>query len=298
MTATPVLLALTSAVGYGTGDFLGGQGSRRTSPAQLSLIVQCTGLLVATAAVLITVHGRPPAHVIAWGALCGVGSALGNQALYRGLATGAMNVVAPLSAVLTAALPALVGLAGGEQLGLPGWAGLIIAAPAIALISTAPAHEPSGRPEATTNPRSRPVGLGVGWGLLAGCGFGLLFIGLDKAGTGSGAWPLLLDQTVAVILVGLVHTATHRQLTTTTHRASWSDALRWGVPAGLCGAAGNIFFFLATGSGLLTVVAVLSALYPAITVILAAVVLHEKAGASQLAGLILAALAVALITTA
>ena len=297
MTATPVVLALTSAVGYGTGDFLGGQGSRRTSPAQLSLIVQSTGLLVALVAVAITTHGAPPPRVIEWGVLCGVGSAMGNQALYRGLASGSMNVVAPLSAVLTAALPALVGLAGGDRLRLTGWAGLLIAAPAIALISRSPANEPATTPQSPGTARHAPtVRLGVGWGLLAGCGFGLLFVGLDKAGTSSGAWPLLLDQIVAVILVGAIHGVLGRR-TTTIHQAPWSQALPWGLTSGVCGAAGNIFFFLATANGPLTVVAVLSALYPAITVILATVLLHERAGPQQIAGLLTAALAVALITS-
>ncbi|HEY0226745.1 MAG TPA: hypothetical protein VGC05_10195, partial [Mycobacterium sp.] len=218
MTTTPVVLALASAIGYGTGDFLGGEGSRRTSPAQLSLLVQCTGLLVAVSAVAVTAHGLPPTRVVAWGALSGIGSALGNQALYRGLASGAMNVVAPLSAVFTAVLPAAVGIAAGERLPLTGWAGLGAALPAIALVSLSPTQTPSDPAgDESTGPqtarvRRRTENLvrdGVGWGLLAGCGFGLLFVSLDKAGTGSGAWPLLLDQIVAVILVGLVHTYTH-----------------------------------------------------------------------------------------
>jgi drug/metabolite transporter (DMT)-like permease len=296
MTATPVLFALTSALCYGTGDFLGGEGSRRSSPAQMSLIVQSTGLVVAVIAVAITAHGSPPAAVIEWGALSGVGSAIGNQALYRGLASGAMNVVAPLSAVLTAVLPAVVGLAGGDRLGLTGWAGLIIALPAIELVSLSPAQPASGHPG---QPRARRrVRLGVGWGLLAGCGFGLLFVGLDQAGTTSGAWPLLSDQIVAILLVGTVTTFLRRRARANTgHSTPWSGALVWGLASGLGGAGGNIFFFAATGTGSLTVVAVLSALYPAITVLLAAIVLHERTGRIQLVGLIICVAAVALISS-
>jgi uncharacterized membrane protein len=170
MTATPVLLALSSALCYGTGDFVGGEGSRRFSPAQMSLLVQSTGLVAAVIAVAITAHGSPTAAVIEWGALSGVGSATGNQALYRGLASGAMNVVAPLSAVLTVVLPAIVGLAGGDRLSLAGWAGLIIAVPAIGLVSLSPTQS-SSDDHAQTHIRST-VQSGVGWGLLAGCGFG------------------------------------------------------------------------------------------------------------------------------
>ena len=114
----------------------------------MSLLVQGTGLAAAAIAVAITAHGLPPPAVIEWGALAGVGSAIGNQALYRGLASGAMNVVAPLSAVLTAALPAIVGLAGGDRLGLAGWAGLVIAIPAIGLVSLSPTPPSSEHPNA------------------------------------------------------------------------------------------------------------------------------------------------------
>jgi drug/metabolite transporter (DMT)-like permease len=296
MTAVPVVLALSSALYYGTGDFLGGEGSRRSSPAQMSVLVQGTGLVAAVIAVAITAHGSPPAAVMKWGALAGVGSAIGNQALYRGLASGAMNVVAPLSAVLTAVLPAIVGLAGGDRLSLAGWAGLVIAIPAIGLVSLSPS-EPSSNHLARASAQSA-VRSGVGWGLLAGCGFGLLFVGLDKAGTSSGAWPLLSDQIVAFLLVGTVTTYLRRRARANAHQSTpWSRALIWGLASGLGGAGGNICFFAATGAGSLTVVAVLSALYPAITVLLAAVVLHERTGRIQLIGLVISAAAVALISS-
>jgi drug/metabolite transporter (DMT)-like permease len=294
MTAAPVVLALSSAVCYGTGDFLGGEGSRRSSPAQMSLLVQSTGLMAAMIAVALTAHGAPPARVIEWGALAGVGSAIGNQALYRGLSTGAMNVVAPLSAVLTAALPAVVGLAGGDRLSLAGWAGLIIAVPAIVLVSLS-----STSPTADQTEGRRPIRLGVGWGLLAGCGFGLLFVGLDKAGTTSGAWPLLADQIIAILLVAAVTTQLRRRARSKSRLGPpWSVAVPWGLASGLGGAGGNIFFFAATGKGSLTIVAVLSALYPATTVLLAAIVLHERTSRIQLVGLIICAAAVALISSA
>jgi uncharacterized membrane protein len=252
--------------------------------------------VAAVTAVAITAHGSPPTAVIEWGALSGVGSAIGNQALYRGLASGAMNVVAPLSAVLTAVLPAIVGLASGDRLSLAGWAGLVLAVPAIGLVSLSPGQSSSDHPaKARTASRVR---FGVGWGLLAGCGFGLLFVGLDKAGTTSGAWPLVSGQIVAVLLVGSVTTYLRRRSPSSTRQSTpWSVALVWGVTSGLGGAGGNIFFFAATGAGSLTVVAVLSALYPAITVLLAAIVLHERASRIQLIGLLICAVSVALITS-
>ena len=302
MNAAAVALGLLSAVGYGAGDFLGGQGSRRATPSQLSVIVQGTGLVIAAAAVAVTAHGLPPAGVVGWGVVAGIGSALGNQALYRGLASGAMNVVAPLSAVMTAALPAVVGLAGGERLGWGGWIGLLVAVPAIALISQSEdgaSSDPAGAHHSRRRRRPHAVlrGNGAAWGLLAGCGFGLLFVGLDKAGTRSGAWPLLLDAGLAASLVTLINATSRRHSGAASRRPPWSRAMKWGLASGMCGSAGTILFFLATARGTLTLVAVLSALYPAITVLLAAGLLRERAARLQLVGLAMATLAVVLITS-
>jgi drug/metabolite transporter (DMT)-like permease len=188
-----------------------------------------------------------------------------------------------LSAILTAVLPAIVGLAGSDRLSLAGWAGLVLAVPAIGLVALSPGQSISDHPaKARTASRVR---FGVGWGLLAGCGFGLLCVGLDKAGTTSGAWPLVSGQIVAVLLVGSVTTYLRRRSPSSTRQSTpWSGALVWGVASGLGGAGGNIFFFAATGAGSLTVVAVLSALYPAITVLLAALVLHRGLAEFNLSG--------------
>jgi drug/metabolite transporter (DMT)-like permease len=123
-------------------------------------------------------------------------------------------------------------------------------------------------------------------------------VGLDKAGTTSGAWPLLSDQIVAILLVGSVTTYLRRRARSSTRPSTpWTNALPWGLASGVGGAGGNIFFFAATGTGSLTVVAVLSALYPAITVLLAAIVLHERTGRIQLLGLVICVAAVVLISS-
>jgi drug/metabolite transporter (DMT)-like permease len=151
----------------------------------------------------------------------------------------------------------------------------------------------SSRP---ARPRSK-VRVGVGWGLLAGCGFGLLCVGLDKAGTTSEAWPLLSDRVVAILLVGTVTTYLRRRARSSRRPSTpWPGALTWGLVSGLGGAGGYIFF-AAAGTGSLTIVAVLSALYPAITVLLTAIVLHEQTGRIQLVGLLISVAAVALISS-
>lgn len=130
---------------------------------------------------------------LAWGAASGLGSGLGALALYRGLTIGRMSIVAPLAGVLTAALPAVVGLGLGNLPGTLSLMGIVIAVPAVLLASrshggASAAQQRSGIPEA----------------VVAGLSFALLFIALDRVGTRSGTWPLVSGQTVAM---GVISTA-------------------------------------------------------------------------------------------
>ena len=109
------VLALIAAVSYGVGDFVGGVGGRRSVPGLIPLAIQVVGVLFAAAAVGFGVGTAPTTTVLVWGAVSGIGSGIGNAALFRGLSGGQMSVVAPLSAVVTAALPALVGLVSGDR---------------------------------------------------------------------------------------------------------------------------------------------------------------------------------------
>ena len=111
-----VLLALLAALCYGSSDFTAGAGGRRSDPSAVTVIAQPFGLLAAAVAVIALAARSPTPHALWWGALSGVGSGVGTVSLYRGLAVARMSVVAPLSAVLSAALPALAGLLLGEHL--------------------------------------------------------------------------------------------------------------------------------------------------------------------------------------
>jgi uncharacterized membrane protein len=272
-----VVLALLSALAYGTSDFVAGSGARRSSVGRITLIAQPFGLLTAAVAVAVFPADPPSTGALLWGALSGVGSGLGTVALYQGLAVGRMGVIAPLSAVVTAVVPAVVGLASGERLSVIALVGLGLAVPAVALVS------------AQRDPAA-PGRSGAVWGALAGGGFALMFVALDRAGTDAGAWPLLPGQAVAVVVV-LPFAV--RLLGAT---ARWGDAAAPGVVAGLLAGTANLLFLAATGAGDLAVVAVLTALYPAVTVVLARSVLGERWTTPQVVGLVAAAVAVALIT--
>jgi drug/metabolite transporter (DMT)-like permease len=272
-----VVLGLLAALAYGSSDFVAGVGGRRSSVGRVILIGQPFGLLAAAVALAPYSGAGPTQAALLWGALSGVGSGLGTISLYQGLVVGRMGVVAPLSAVLTAALPAVVGLATGERLSAVASAGLGVAVPAVALVSW--------QPRSSEGPAS-----GVRFGVLAGCGFALLFVALDRAGTHAGAWPLLPGQAVAFLVVLPL------ALRLLDPAAQWRRAAGPGVASGILGGTANLLFLAATGVGQLAVVAVLTALYPAVTVVLARGLLGERWTRPQTAGLIAAAVAVAAIS--
>jgi drug/metabolite transporter (DMT)-like permease len=275
-----ILLALLSAVCYGTGDFSAGLASRRYTAAPVTAAVTALGAVLACLAVLIGGARAPDAAELLWGALSGVGSAAGTFALYHGLSVGRMSVVATLSAILTAVIPAVLGVILGNRLGVLAAAGIVIAIPAIGLVSwETEEHRETGRQS------------GARFGVIAGLGFALLLIALDRAGTRAGAWPLVPGEGIAVLLllpVALRSVAGHGH---PTRSAAGLTAL-----AGTLAGTGNLLYLAATGHGQLAVVAVLTALYPAMTVILARTLLAERWTRRQVAGLLSAAAAVILVS--
>jgi drug/metabolite transporter (DMT)-like permease len=283
VTRVAVTLGLAAALAYGTGDFIAGLLSRRISFVAVALVSNAVAWLVMCAVLAATWDGPPTVTAGSWGAASGMGSALGTLALYRGLARGPMGVVAPLSALGAAVIPVAVGVVAGDRPAPAAWAGVALALPAIWLVST---HD-SGR---ARRPRW-PVG-GIVDGLLAGLGFGLLFVALDRAGDGSGLWPVVAGQaTSTVLLAGVAARG--------PSRADRHGVTRGGIMAavgvGVLGAAATTCYFLSTHAGMLAIVAVVTSLYPAVTVVLAAVLLRERVRRSQGAGLLLALAAVTLI---
>ena len=278
-----VLLALASALAYGSSDFLGGLLSRRVNFAQVGLVMQ-VGAVAASCCLLPIVDGAgPTAAALGWGALSGLGGGVGSLVLYRGLGRGQMSVVSPLAALASAVLPAVVGIISGERPSALALAGIVLALPALWLTARPPGQ---GR---------APTAGGVRDGLVSGAGFALLFIALAHAGGHSGLWPLVASAVVSLLLqagfVLLRHPVHARDVRRT--RPQLAAALLTGVVS----AAATLLYFLAAHAGLLTVVAVLSSLYPAVTVLLAVLILREHPSRAQQVGLMAAAAAVALVST-
>jgi uncharacterized membrane protein len=278
-----IVLALFSAFAYGLSDFVGGLVSRRVSAWPVAVVAQLSATLC-IAVVAAFVAGAPTAPDLAWATLAGVSTGVGTGFLYRGLASGRMGVVAPISAVGAAVVPVIAGALSGERLSLVVWSGIVLALPGIWLVSSTVEELPGG-----TSSSRASLAEGVLDGVLAGLGFGVLFAALGQVPEEAGLWPLALAQAVslpAVVALALVLGAAW----VPRRRRAW-----WALLAGPLGASATAAFLLATQSGYLTVAGILASLYPATTVLLAALVLHEKVHRAQGVGLGLCALAIGLV---
>lgn len=280
-----VVLSLCSALSFGVSDFFGGLASRRLNFITVTVISQLCAFVVITATLPFTSAFAPAAPALLWGGLSGIGSVFGGLALYRGLAAGNMAVAAPLSAVGSAIIPTVVGVAGGDRLAPLAVMGVIAAFPAIWLVS-----KPSG---GSPGPAVRS---GTIDGLIAGAGLGLLYVGLGKAGDSSGLWPVFAGELVAVVCLIVVYTVVRPEPARV--RTGHASLLALAIASGVLSVAASVLFFFATHAGLLTVSAVLSSIYPGFTVLLAAALLRERPGPLQLAGLGLCAVAVVSIAIA
>lgn len=275
-----LLLALGSSLAYGCADFLGGLGSRRAHVLRTVMIAAPASLAVEL--LLWPVLGASfDAGAVGWGAASGVASAAAFALLYRTLAIGPMNVLSPVTALVSAALPVAVGLLQGEHLGPAGVLGLPLALAAVVLVS-------AGHGAGSSRPSRRALLLAFG----AGAAIALQLVFLHQAPSGSGVAPLVVGRAASCALVLAAAGLLRRRL--------GPERPAYAVPAvaGALDSVANLLFLLAVRSGDLTVVAVVTALYPAGTVLLARTVLGERIHRSQLAGLGVATAAVSLLALA
>ena len=296
-----IVLALASAIGYGGSDFAAGLASRSAGVIQVTLLASAVSAIIVAAALPFAASHPPSAAALAWGAVAGLGGTTGALALYLGFRHAAFSVAGPISAVGAAGFSVLAGLLLGERPTALSLTGIVLALPAIVGVSVSAASagsQPDLDPAAAAGQarpaaRGRPA-TGVAAGLVAGAGFALLFIGLDRAGSGSGLWPVAATQ-VAELAVALAVAVATRNIRLPGARRAGARPRLLAVITGATGAAGTILFFFATHQGFLAVTAVLTSLYPAVTIVLARTILGERLTALRLAGLTLAAACVALI---
>jgi drug/metabolite transporter (DMT)-like permease len=271
-----VLVGLASAASWGAGDFLGGLASRRAKLYGVVITSQLVGLVVVFGAAVLFNQPFPPAEHLLGGALAGLFGVCGVLALYQALATGKMGVAAPVSAVVAALVPVIISL---FTLSLPDTStllGFIAALFAVWFVSRS-GTEPIRRSDLLL-----PV--------CAGLGFGLFFVAISQVNTISTMYPLVAARLASLSLL-VVITALRKQ-----PRGVPRSALGITILSGALDAGGNAFFAVATSLGRLDVVAVLASLYPAVTVLLAWVLLRERVTRLQGVGVLAALLAVVLIS--
>ena len=279
---------LTAAIGtfaalvFGAADFLGGLASRRSHPVLVTATVATTGLL-ALLALLPFVPGRWSPEAVLWGGLSGIAGCLAIALLYASLAIGPMSILSPLTAVISALVPLGFGLARGEQLGTYGLLGLGLALVAVVLVGLVPERG-----------AVRPTLPGVLMAIGSGAMIGAFLVLIDIAPDDSGLVPLLLNRGVnAVIMLAVIGILLARFRG--TGRTLGTGGVRLAMFGGVVDAVANSLLLLGVRIGDLSVIGVLTALYPAGTILLAATVLHERIAPVQWAGLALALGATALL---
>lgn len=282
-----VFLGLLVAVTYGAADFFGGLSSKRASVPAVVVLSQLTGLPLLL--VLVPVAGGDATlRVLALGAVAGAFGALGLTCLYRGLSSGRMSVVAPITAVGAAIVPVGWGLVQGERPGAVALGGIALALVAVGLVSRTDDDVLDGE-ETEEAPTPAPF---LALAIIAGLGFGMVFVLLAETGDDAGFWPLVAGRLTSIPLLAAGTVVTGRSFAIGSRRVAATI-----VGAGLLDMAANALFLLASRAGLLALVGVLSSLYPASTVLLARVVLRERLQGVQVVGLTLACAGVVLMAS-
>lgn len=263
-----ILLALAAALIYGAADFFGGLATKRNVVWPVVFVSGVAGLATALVALPLLGLGPPQPRDLALGAIIGVVGLIGIAALYRGLAIARMSVVAPITAVVAAAVPIAYGVLRGERPSLPAIVGIALALGAVALVSRPSDEDVAGDPE--------PQRAGLLLALLSGLGFGLVYTLL--AASSHSAWPLVASRTMFILCTGAI-VLYMRPAVLLAPGTGRLTAL-----TGVLDMGANVLYLLSLRYTLVSIAAVIASLYPASTVMLARVVLHERLHAIQWAG--------------
>lgn len=277
----PVALASTSAVAYGISDYLGGVASRRARALRVvSVSYPLSILLVGVAAVV--AGGSPTRIGVAWGLASGLASGIAVWSFYVALSRGPMSVISPITAVLAAAVPLGFGLASGERPGTNALVGMAVALVATVLVSSESDEGSSARHGRLTR---QLMVLTV----ISGLAFAAFFVLLAQVPADEGLWPVAASRIAAtgVVLAAAV-----------AARESFRFSRRLiaiGLLIAVFDAVANGAFYFASQAGMLSLVSVIAALYPAFTVALAVTHGGERMRPVQMVGLALAGVAIILL---
>lgn len=273
-----IFYGIASAATWGAADFIGGLASKRTSPYRVLFLAELAGVIPFILLALLTAETIPPVADMLWGGLASLLGLAGLIFLYRALAEGQMTIAAPVSALFSALIPVVFTI---FTEGLPSATtsiGFILAFLAVWLISQ------------TDGMNLRFPLSDLRLPLISGLFFGLYFIAIHQATLNAFFWPLVSARSTGLLALGLIALLTRQPAM--PPRSLWSIVILNGI----LDIAGNGFYVLAARTGRLDVAAVLGALYPASTVLLAWIFLKERLSAIQTAGILCIFAAIILFT--
>jgi drug/metabolite transporter (DMT)-like permease len=280
-----IILGFTTSLVYGFADFFGALGSKKIQPVVVTFWAGLSGLCLVFAASIFMGADFSAAGIF-WGLTAGVASAFAMSCLYASLAIGPISIISPLSAVVSAIVPLIFGTLQGDRFSLWGWLALTGILVAVILVGFVPGEDVR-----------LPSAKGLILGLAAGAGIGLVLSALAQAPHETGLTSVIFMRASSAGLLGVfmaftllkakrAGTSESRGQNTANkvHMRFWLAV----IVAGFFDSSANIFFTLASRSGSLSVVAVLTALYPLGTILLARIFLNEKIARTQLIGILLA----------
>lgn len=273
-------LAVISSITYGAADFLGGLATRRSNTFSVVVWSQLTGLILVLVALPFLPPSSPTTIDFAWGLASGLAGGIGVALLYRGFVIGMMSVVAPVTAVCSVIIPLIVGIALGERPSMLALFGVVLAIVAIVLVSQTGEVEVGKRASA-----------GVGIAIASGVAIGIFLVFLGRTGPSAGLWPLVAARAVSVSFFTAGGFITRTKL---RPPREWIPIIAGG---GALDMLANILYLLAVRQGPMSIVAALTSLYPATTIILARVVLGERLRLLQQMGVACAGVAIVLIVS-
>jgi drug/metabolite transporter (DMT)-like permease len=276
-----VVVGVASALIFGAADFLGGLGSRRIAAIRVTAIAAATGLALLLIGLLVVPSVWSP-NAIALGALSGVTGAVAISLLYACLAIGPMSILSPVTAVVSAVVPLSVGVARGDSLGPLDVVALGLALVAVVLVGFVPEKG-----------AVRPSIAGLAMAIGSGTAIGLFLVIISLTPDDSGLVPLVMNRAVnTMIMLGVVAFVALRRGRDTR---GWRAGIPFALACGIVDAVANVGLLVGLRLGELSIMSVLTALYPAGTIILAAVVVRERIAPVQYVGLVLAIAAAALL---
>lgn len=273
-----IALALLSAVGFGLSDIAAGFAARRLRSSVVALIGQLSGVALALVAALLVAAPSVSWRDLGWGALAGVGTGMGAVFLFESMKVGRFSIVVPLSDVAGVAIPVLIGVTLlGDRIGITAWCGFALSVPALWLITS------------KAGPRGGTA-TGARWALLSGAAFALQYLALAQAAPAAGLWPLVFNRAAAAVTIAprVAHHLDQFRMRRST--------LGLAVLCGVLGALAIAAYWFATRQESLSIVVVLTSLYPVVPVVVGITMLHEPVTRRLLVGLGLAALTVVLIS--